>query len=316
MSDEVPEWDQLRARINAPGFQTAAGVMRWESDREDFRGNQPPSGTCSFRWAADERWRVEDEQGLLHIDDGERAFVRGDDGVMVRADALPADVPDGHPWSLFGSPLDRHDLFTTETDFFYPLGPAGRAVVAGRRGWEVALRPPPHKEHPLVVVVDDLTGVLLRMVAGGGGWLVELSKFTPHVEIDPGVFHWSGPWAEPQPPPPSSGSSRISGVIPEGTPMTAEILDQLRERLSVIETMLLASDRRREVAEAVASADDTLSARASVAELLGTSTDAAHWVLDLQLRRFSRLEQARLREERDELRQRLDRSETKDCGPG
>ncbi len=295
MAGEVPSWEQLRARLNAPGYETAAGVMRWVADEDDeFYGHQPRRGTCRFSHARGERWRVEDDQRLLHIQNGSIAYVRDSDGVLVRSVDPSPDVPDGHPWSLFGNPLMRGDLFTTETDFFYPTGPAKPVEVAGRRAWEIELAPPAHKAHPLVIVIDDLTGTCLRQSGGGGVWLAELTEFTPHVELDPLSFEWAGPYRERR-------EAWESVVDPEGE-IASDYLERVHQRLAVIEVLLHASERCRELVAELATARDTEAALEAIATLLEVSTEFALPVLDMQWRRLPRSEYDKLREEHAELR--------------
>lgn len=296
--------------MNTPGYDTAAGVMRWAANDDDaFYGGQPPHGSCRFLHASNEQWRVEDDMGLLHVQNETVAFVRDAHGVMVRVVEQSPDVPDGHPWSLFGNPLMRGDLFTTETDFYYPTGPARSVRVAGRRGWEVELKPPAHKPYPLLVTVDDLTGTVLRQIVGDDALVFELTEFTPHVEIDPFLFEWAGPYAEPPPPP----AGHRGPIVDPGTELTPALLDALRERLSIMEVLVLALDRRRELTDAIAAADDALTARAAVADLMGISTDSAHWIIDMQLRRFARSEAEKIRQEHAELRSILARAPTDDA---
>jgi len=309
VSEEVPTWAHLRARIHATGYETATGTMRWASEGgEDFYGHQPLHGSCTFvHQVTGERWRVEDDQGVLHVQDGEQAYVRDADGAMVHLRGLSPFVPDGHPWSLFGNPLDRQSgLFTTPSDFHYATAPAQIVEVAGRRAWEVTLRPPPHKEHPLVVTIDDLTGTILREVAAGGAWVAELTEFRPHVRIDPALFMWAGPFLEPPPEPPTpTGRARIAGMFPPGVRPSPEELDRCRERRTITEALVAALDRRSEVLEAIAGADDPAAAQVAVAELLGLPADLALPILDMQLRRLTRTQEHNVREELDELRDRL-----------
>ena len=79
---------------------------------------------------------------------------------------------------------------------------------------------------------------------------------------------------------------------------------QARVRLSVLDAVFLAAQRREEVLNVTAQARDPEDARRSVAELLGIQADtaAAQAVIDLRIRTFSQSEVARLESERDLLR--------------
>jgi hypothetical protein len=63
-------------------------------------------------------------------------------------------------------------------DFHRPTGPPREVEVAGRLGWEVALEAPKQKFGPLVLVVDDETGMLLgyRNEHPDQGWLAEFRE--------------------------------------------------------------------------------------------------------------------------------------------
>jgi hypothetical protein len=47
-------------------------------------------------------------------------------------------------------------------DFTQPVGRPVEMTFLGRRAWQIELAPPKHKPHPLQVVVDTETGLLLR----------------------------------------------------------------------------------------------------------------------------------------------------------
>jgi DNA gyrase/topoisomerase IV subunit A len=80
------------------------------------------------------------------------------------------------------------------------------------------------------------------------------------------------------------------------------------QRLSVLDAVLLALERRGEVLDAIAEARDRADARRSVAELLGVSENsaAAEAVVELRLHRFNQSALAQVQSERDALKHRLD----------
>jgi DNA gyrase/topoisomerase IV subunit A len=80
------------------------------------------------------------------------------------------------------------------------------------------------------------------------------------------------------------------------------------QRLAVLDAVLLASERRGEVLDAIAEARDQADARRSVAVLLSVSEDtaAAQAVVELRLHRFSQSAIAEVQSERDALKRRLD----------
>jgi DNA gyrase/topoisomerase IV subunit A len=81
-----------------------------------------------------------------------------------------------------------------------------------------------------------------------------------------------------------------------------------RQRLSVLDALVHAVERRDEVLDAIAEARDPDEARSSVADLLNIAKDsgAAQAVVELRLRNFSQSTVAEIQSERDALRRRLD----------
>lgn len=83
--------------------------------------------------------------------------------------------------------------------------------------------------------------------------------------------------------------------------------DLYAQRLAVVEAHLLASERRAELMEIAATADDARTAEAVVAERLGISPELARQVLDMRLQHFGVQHVRGLRQERDGLRAKLGR---------
>ncbi len=77
------------------------------------------------------------------------------------------------------------------------------------------------------------------------------------------------------------------------------------ERLTLLDALVLAADRRAEVADLVAAAENPTAAVRNVQRLLGVSREAATDVLNTQLRRWTRADREDLVRRRDELRGRL-----------
>lgn len=78
-----------------------------------------------------------------------------------------------------------------------------------------------------------------------------------------------------------------------------------RHRLELLDAAVAAMDRRDEVLQAIADAEDADEALSRVRELLGISEGAAHGVLNLQWRRLTRLDRARMQQDRDDVAQGL-----------
>jgi DNA gyrase/topoisomerase IV subunit A len=79
-------------------------------------------------------------------------------------------------------------------------------------------------------------------------------------------------------------------------------------RVDVLTAMITGIERRSDVLAAIESAPTSETAVSTVAQLLSLDTAAATAVLDLQLRRLTAAELARLKAERDGLRDRLSSS--------
>ncbi|MGQ0631291.1 MAG: hypothetical protein ACT4P1_09625 [Sporichthyaceae bacterium] len=73
-------------------------------------------------------------------------------------------------------------------DFTRPTGPVGSTVFPGRPAWTVELAPPPHKPHPLQLVVDAETGIVLQERNDGFGSVDEWVEFVVGEIFDEGLF--------------------------------------------------------------------------------------------------------------------------------
>jgi hypothetical protein len=80
----------------------------------------------------------------------------------------------------------------------------------------------------------------------------------------------------------------------------------MRRRLVLLDAYHLAAERRADVMDAAAVARDPDEARRSVANLLGITEEAASWVLDMPLWRFSQKDVAWDRAEGEAIRGHLD----------
>jgi hypothetical protein len=97
----------------------------------------------------------------------------------------------GNPKRLLGGQDIVSDL-SNHNDFSQPQGPARRTEIDGRLGWWFVLSPPPHKEHPLEVVIDDATGVILELRSVGIDNYKTLTNFVPDAEITDERFVYNG----------------------------------------------------------------------------------------------------------------------------
>ncbi|WP_155855356.1 hypothetical protein [Actinotalea ferrariae] len=193
-SGATPSWAQLVGRMAAAqGCGSARGEMRYrDPDLHDRR--EARTGTVRFWYATPNRWRLEDDAGVRLVQGPEHSYHRDEKGRLQRRSPEVLYGYDlTHPARLF----DATDIVTGVGGFdgFVPAGAPVPVEAIGRAAWEVRLEPPPHKAHGATIVVDDATGVVLRLAAEGVGALAEMTSFEPGVDVDPARFEWDGPYA-------------------------------------------------------------------------------------------------------------------------
>lgn len=191
---EAPSWAQLVGRMAAAqGCRTARGEMRYrDPDQHGRRATR--EGAVRFWYAVPNRWRLEDDAGVRLIQGSEHSYHRDGDGRLQRRSSEVLYGYDlTHPARLF----DATDVVTGAGGFhgFVPVGAPAPVEAIGRVAWEVRLQPPPHKSHAVTLVVDDATGVVLRIAAEDVGALAEMTALEPGVDVDPALFEWDGPFA-------------------------------------------------------------------------------------------------------------------------
>jgi hypothetical protein len=81
----------------------------------------------------------------------------------------------------------------TGTDFTRPTEPVTETEFLGRRAWAVELAPPSHKPHPLQLVVDAGTGLLLRETNRDFGTVEEWVELDLDPDLPDALFVWDGP---------------------------------------------------------------------------------------------------------------------------
>ncbi|MGK9269886.1 hypothetical protein KXR83_02685 [Williamsia muralis] len=83
-------------------------------------------------------------------------------------------------------------------DFTTPSGPIEDVEYLGRPCWQVELKPPTHKPHPLQLVIDQQTGAILQQRNDGFDIAVRFIEFTAGIPISPNTFEWDGPIRPPR----------------------------------------------------------------------------------------------------------------------
>lgn len=153
------------------------------------------------------RGTIRTEQGLLQVwRDGDRYRLEDPDGTVLlivddrtrwqfdRDHALPLALP-RRAFGDGGTALlarRRPESFLGD-DFTHPAGPIGTTWFLGRLAWTVELAPPPGKPHPMQLVVDAETGLILQRRDEGFGSTEEWVEFVVGEPLDPGMLTWTGP---------------------------------------------------------------------------------------------------------------------------
>ena len=83
-------------------------------------------------------------------------------------------------------------------DFTTPNGPIEDVEYLGRLCWQVELKPPTHKPHPMQLVIDQQTGAILQQRNDGFDIAVRFIEFTAGIPINPYTFEWDGPIRPPR----------------------------------------------------------------------------------------------------------------------
>jgi uncharacterized protein (TIGR03086 family) len=148
-------------------------------------------------WRDGERLRLEDPDGRVTlVCDGETVWHLGGPGEPAR-EGRPGHVVYGVDGTAL---LERPDEDRWHgNDFTRPAGPIGATTYLGRAAWTVELAPPRHKPHPLQLVVDAETGLLLQQRNDGFGAVSEWTELAVGVALLPSLFTWNGPvvsWEE------------------------------------------------------------------------------------------------------------------------
>jgi hypothetical protein len=130
--------------------QAGSARGRWASAEDGVRR----SGAFAYR--ASDGWVVRDDAG-------------------ARVDGGPSDL-----WS--GNRFERGD------DFHRPLGPVVQVEHAGRRCWQVRIEPPARKRGVLTLVVDDETGLCLRVANDHYATAIEITDLELDVDVPDETF--------------------------------------------------------------------------------------------------------------------------------
>jgi hypothetical protein len=141
-------------------------------------------------WRDRSRLRIEEPDGSVNLIVGDtKSWQFSDDA------ELPLEAPKtGVLYAGNATPLvtRRAAAEFLENDFTRPAGPVSATTFLGRTAWSVELAPPPHKPHPIQLVVDAETGLVLQQRNDGFGTVDEWIEFVVGEPIDDELFAWTG----------------------------------------------------------------------------------------------------------------------------
>jgi hypothetical protein len=193
--------------VAALSFGELVGLMVWGTGRPDvFRGviRSVAGNGDERRVRVSRRGRLSLEEQLdatvTQIVGEEATWFRDSDRMRVhrrerRGHVDYARAPIGG--LDVGGPRPSWERWTG-TDFTRPTGPVTETEFLGRPAWAVELAPPSHKPHPLQLVVDATTGLLLRKTNRDFGTVEEWVEFELDPDLPDALFVWEGP-ADPVP---------------------------------------------------------------------------------------------------------------------
>jgi len=142
-------------------------------------------------WRDQHRLRIEEPDGRINLIVGDTTCWQFD-----RDHETPLASP-RHALRYAGNGtelLTRRDPNEfTGHDFTRPTGPVAATTFLGRPAWSVELAPPEHKPHPLQLVVDAETGIVLQQRNDGFSTADEWVELVVGDSIDPALFTWDGP---------------------------------------------------------------------------------------------------------------------------
>lgn len=211
---QIPSWPVLVSlMVHGPDVEpTVHGLIRSADGTDESRGHigftryqEDPdpvfagAGTRDTEAVDSNLLRVWRDGTLIRIEeaDGSPNLIVGDDTTW--------SFDRGHPEPLESSGDARYGLRGTGlmwrreaqgflgNDFTRPTGPIGSTTFLGRLAWTVELAPPASKPHPLQLVVDAETGLLLQRRNDGFGTVDEWVELVVGEPLEASLFRWDGP---------------------------------------------------------------------------------------------------------------------------
>ena len=205
---------------------------------------------------------------MIYIAGHETVWSRNERAELVeeprRGDWFP--IPDDFE---FGARRLGRDRWSGD-DFTRPSGPAREVRFLGRSAWEIELAPPPRKPHPMQLIVDQQTGLVLREGNAAFGTFTEWTSLDLTAELPDDLFVWrDGHDVLAAPPEP----------LDRGETDPAFLRELLQAKLPLLDAVILSFDRFDEMHDLVAGISDGARARQLLIDNLGLTEQQAKSVL-------------------------------------
>jgi hypothetical protein len=190
--------DAVRGEIRSVGDGAERRYRVWR------RGNlvraEDLDGTVRTIVGAEARWHRDEDTGAMSVHRHERHA----DVVFTGSPVGGLDVGGPRPsWQRWEG-----------TDFTRPTGPVTAAEFLGRPTFAVDLAPPAHKPHPMQLIVDAATGLVLRAANAAFNWAEEWVEVEIGASLPDELFVWTGPAEQ----------------VPSHEEQVGEVEGELRER--------------------------------------------------------------------------------------
>jgi hypothetical protein len=184
-----PGWFEsiVRLMIDGPGGEDHfLGVVE---------AHIPDDGGTTFRYQvarSGDLVRCTSLDGAVHLIAGlETVWQRREDGpdrIIERPRSMGVYPPDDYE---FGLMRDDERRWVGE-DFTIPTSPARNTMFLGRPAWEIELAPPPHKPEPIQIVIDRVTGLVLRQASSAFATFHEWLELDTDPQLSDDLFTWQG----------------------------------------------------------------------------------------------------------------------------
>jgi len=209
MTGPTPTWPELLQlmTVGPPNEPTVRGAIRHRGRDEGwvvYGGIAGPPPIAGIRagidpayppplrvWRHGNRVRLEEPDGRVNliVSDDRLWQFNGDRGVLIESPRRDVQYMCSGTQLLERRPLVEY----AGNDFTQPAGNVEPTTFLGRPAWAVELAPPPHKPHPMQLVVDAETGIVLQQRNDGFGTVDEWVEFVTGEDFNSDVFTWSGP---------------------------------------------------------------------------------------------------------------------------